>query len=97
VVEKVRPILEIHDLCKNFGDIRVVDELSFDVKRGEITTKELIRLDQVKKAYLGREHPSSRIYLKKKKSQKIDSRVGRINAQGNSRMIENREKCYKGY
>ena len=54
MVEKVRPILEIHDLCKNFGGIRVVDELSFDVKRGEITTKELIRLDQVKKAYLGR-------------------------------------------
>ncbi len=30
------PILEIHDLCKNFGGIKAVDELSFDVRRGEI-------------------------------------------------------------
>jgi branched-chain amino acid transport system ATP-binding protein len=30
------PILEIHDLCKNFGGIKAVDELSFDVKHGEI-------------------------------------------------------------
>jgi branched-chain amino acid transport system ATP-binding protein len=28
--------LEIHDLCKNFGGIRAVDELSFEVKHGEI-------------------------------------------------------------
>lgn len=30
------PILEIHDLCKNFGGIKAVDELSFEVKQGEI-------------------------------------------------------------
>ncbi len=30
------PILEIHDLCKNFGGIKAVDELSFEVKHGEI-------------------------------------------------------------
>ena len=30
------PILEIHDLCKNFGGIKAVDELSFQVKHGEI-------------------------------------------------------------
>ena len=30
------PILEIQDLCKNFGGIKAVDELSFDVKHGEI-------------------------------------------------------------
>ena len=30
------PILAVQDLCKNFGGIRAVDELSFDVKHGEI-------------------------------------------------------------
>ncbi len=30
------PILEIHHLCKNFGGIRAVDQLSFEVKREEI-------------------------------------------------------------
>jgi hypothetical protein len=35
--------------------------------------------------------------LKKKKSQKSDSRVGRVNARGNSRVIEHREKHNKGY
>ena len=29
-------ILEVYDLCKNFGGIRAVDELSFDVKHREI-------------------------------------------------------------
>jgi branched-chain amino acid transport system ATP-binding protein len=36
VVKQDGPILEIHDLCKNFGGIKAVDELSFDVKHGEI-------------------------------------------------------------
>ena len=36
MVKKEGPILEIHDLCKNFGGIKAVDELSFDVKHGEI-------------------------------------------------------------
>ena len=36
MANRERPILEIHDLCKNFGGIRAVDELSFDVKQGEI-------------------------------------------------------------
>ena len=30
------PILEVHDICKNFGGIRAVDKLSFDVDHGEI-------------------------------------------------------------
>lgn len=30
------PILKIHDLCKNFGGIKAVDELNFEVKDGEI-------------------------------------------------------------
>jgi len=36
VARQEGPILEIHDLCKNFGGIKAVDELSFDVKHGEI-------------------------------------------------------------
>jgi branched-chain amino acid transport system ATP-binding protein len=36
VTKQEGPILEIHDLCKNFGGIKAVDELSFEVKRGEI-------------------------------------------------------------
>jgi branched-chain amino acid transport system ATP-binding protein len=36
VAEPGKPILEIKDLCKNFGGIRAVDELTFDVKKGEI-------------------------------------------------------------
>ena len=31
-----KTILEIQGLSKNFGGIRAVDDLSFDVKRGEI-------------------------------------------------------------
>jgi branched-chain amino acid transport system ATP-binding protein len=36
VARQEGPILEIHDLSKNFGGIKAVDELSFDVKHGEI-------------------------------------------------------------
>jgi ABC-type branched-subunit amino acid transport system ATPase component len=36
VAETGKTILEIQDLSKSFGGIRAVDELSFDVKRGEI-------------------------------------------------------------
>jgi len=36
VARQEGPILEIHDLCKNFGGIKAVDELSFQVKHGEI-------------------------------------------------------------
>jgi branched-chain amino acid transport system ATP-binding protein len=36
VAKQEGPILEIHDLCKNFGGIKAVDELSFEVKQGEI-------------------------------------------------------------
>ena len=36
MAKKEGPILEIHDLSKNFGGIKAVDELSFDVKHGEI-------------------------------------------------------------
>ena len=51
MVKKEGPILKIHNLCKNFGGIRAVDELSFDVKRGDIhytqTGKHLISADAV--------------------------------------------------
>jgi branched-chain amino acid transport system ATP-binding protein len=36
VAEPGKPILEIQDLCKYFGGIRAVDELTFHVKQGEI-------------------------------------------------------------
>jgi branched-chain amino acid transport system ATP-binding protein len=36
VAETGKTILEIQDLSKNFGGIRAVDELTFDVKEGEI-------------------------------------------------------------
>lgn len=36
MANKEGSILEIQNLCKNFGGIRAVDELSFDVKQGEI-------------------------------------------------------------
>jgi branched-chain amino acid transport system ATP-binding protein len=36
VVETGKTILEIQDLSKSFGGIRAVDELTFDVKEGEI-------------------------------------------------------------
>jgi branched-chain amino acid transport system ATP-binding protein len=36
VAETGKTILEIQDISKNFGGIRAVDELTFDVKEGEI-------------------------------------------------------------
>jgi branched-chain amino acid transport system ATP-binding protein len=36
VAKQEGPILEVYDLCKNFGGIRAVDQLSLEVRHGEI-------------------------------------------------------------
>jgi len=33
---KIRPVIQVRDLVKDYGDFRAVDNVSFDVKKGEI-------------------------------------------------------------